>query len=143
MAKVRDDARLFLGHDKAGRDGVELKAELLPDGKTLTHVLRGVVDVELGVVERVGNERRRQVMDTVAHVRQHRQHGGKRDLAVTAHIVNQQQLVFFMRVSLVSGTAQQPCSATKCSAGGVVGGGERYEGQIVAERFRKWGLFAP
>ena len=92
VAKVRDDTRLFLGHDKAGRDGVELKAELLPDGKTLTHVLRGVVDVELGVVERVGNERRRQVMDTVAHVRQHRQHGGKRDLAVTAHIVNQQQL---------------------------------------------------
>lgn len=28
VAKVRDDARLFLGHDKAGRDGVELKTEL-------------------------------------------------------------------------------------------------------------------
>ena len=92
VAKVRDDARLFLGHDKAGRDGVELKAELLPDSEALTHVLGGVVDVELGVVERVRNERRRQVMDTVAHVRQHRQHGGKRDLAIAAHIVDQQQL---------------------------------------------------
>ena len=47
-----------------------------------------------------------------------------------------------MERTLVSGTAQQRHSATKCSAGGVVGRGERYEGQIVAERFRKWGLFA-
>ena len=92
VAKVRDDTRLFLGHDKAGRDSVELKAELLPDGKTLAHVLRGVVDVELGVVERIGNKGRRQVVDAIAHMRQHRQHGGKRDLAVAAHIVDQQQL---------------------------------------------------
>ena len=89
VAKVRDDARLFLGHDKAGRDGVELKAELFPDSEAL---LGGVVDVELGIVERIGHKCRRQVMDTVAHVRQHRQHGGKRDLAVAAHIVDQQQL---------------------------------------------------
>lgn len=92
MAEVRDDARLFLGHDKAGRDGVELKAELLPDSEALADILRGVVDVELGVVERIGNEGRRQVVNAIAHVRQHRQHGGKRDLAVTAHIVDQQQL---------------------------------------------------
>ena len=92
VAKIRDDARLFLGHDKAGRDGVELKAEFFPDGKTLTHVLRGVVDVELGIVERIGHKCRRQIVDTVTHVRQHRQHGGKRDLAVAAHIVDQQQL---------------------------------------------------
>ena len=92
VAEVRNDARLFLGHDKAGRDGVELKAELLPDGEALAHVLGGVVDVELGIVERIGNERRWQVVDAVAHVRQHRQHGGKRDLAVAAHIVDQQQL---------------------------------------------------
>ena len=50
------------------------------------------MDVELGIVERIGHQRRRQVMDTVAHVRQHRQHGGERDLAVAAHIVDQQQL---------------------------------------------------
>ena len=92
MAEVRNDARLFLGHDKAGRDGVELKAELLPDGEALAHVLGGVVDVELGIVERIGHKCRRQVVDAVAHVRQHRQHGGKRDLAVAAHIVDQQQL---------------------------------------------------
>ena len=92
VAKVRDDACLFLGHDKAGRDGVEFKAELLPDGETLADILRGVVDVELGVVERIGNEGRRQVVDAIAHVRQHRQHGRKRDLAVAAHIVDQQQL---------------------------------------------------
>ena len=89
VAKVRDDARLFLGHDKAGRDGVELKAELLPDSEALAHILRGVMDVELGVVERIGNEGRRQVVDAIAHVRQHRQHGRKRDLAVAAHIVDQ------------------------------------------------------
>ena len=92
MAKVRDDARLFLGHDKAGRDSVELKPELLPDSEALTHVLRGVVDVELGVVERIGNMGRRLVVDAIAHMRQHRQHGGERDLAVAAHIVDQQQL---------------------------------------------------
>ena len=43
-----------------------------------------------------------------------------------------------MSVPLGSGAAQQRHSATKCSAGGVASGGERYEGQIVAERFRKW-----
>ena len=92
VAEVRNDARLFLGHDKAGGDGVELKAELLPDGEALAHVLGGVVDVELGIVERIGNERRWQVVNAIAHMRQHRQHGGKRDLAVAAHIVDQQQL---------------------------------------------------
>ena len=92
VAKVRDDARLFLGHDKAGRDGVELKPELLPDSEALAHVLGGVMDVELGIVERIGHQRRRQVVDAIAHVRQHRQHGGERDLAVAAHIVDQQQL---------------------------------------------------
>ncbi|CDA35302.1 unknown [Collinsella sp. CAG:166] len=92
VTEVRNDTRLFLGHDKAGRDGVELKAEFLPDGETLTHVLRGVVDVELGIVERIGHQRRRQVVDAVAHMRQHRKHGGKRDLAIAAHIVDQQQL---------------------------------------------------
>ena len=77
---------------RSSRDGVELKAEFFPDGKTLTHVLGGVVDVELGIVERIGHKCRRQIVDTVTHVRQHRQHGGKRDLAVAAHIVDQQQL---------------------------------------------------
>ena len=92
MAKVRDDARLLLGHDKAGRDSIKFKAELLPDSEALAHVLRGVVNVELGIVERIGNERRRQVVDAIAHVRQYRQHGRERDLAVAAHIVDQQQL---------------------------------------------------
>ena len=43
-----------------------------------------------------------------------------------------------MSVSLGSGAAQQRHSATKFSAGDVVSGVERHEGQIVAERLRKW-----
>ena len=93
MAKIGDDARLFLRNDKTGGDGIELKAQLFPDSKAFTHVFGSVVNIELGVIERIGHQGRRQVMNAITHVREHGQHGRKRHLAIAAHVVDQQKLL--------------------------------------------------
>ena len=112
MAKIGNNARFFFRHNEAGGNSVELKPKIFPNSKTLAHVLRSVVNIELGIIERIGHQGGRQVMDAVPHVREHGQHGRKRHFAVAAHIVDQQKLLGVVHLSPL--TIQTPLRRRDC-----------------------------
>lgn len=91
---VADELCLFLGIHIARANGVAAESELFPDGQRSANVVGGVKYVEKAVIKGVRDECRRQIESRMTQIRQHGQHGSHADLAVSDHIVYEENLHF-------------------------------------------------
>ena len=80
---------LSLRTDKACGDGIESEAQFFPNRKDALHIVGGLHDIELSVVQRIGNQRRGHVIDRIAHITQYGKHGCRGHLAVACQVVDE------------------------------------------------------
>ena len=92
LAVCRDDLGLSLRSDEARGDGIEAKAQLLPNWKNALDVVGGVKNVELAIVQRIAYQSGRQVIGGEPHIRKDGKHGCRGHLAIACHVVDQKYL---------------------------------------------------
>lgn len=92
LAIVGDERGLLLTEHQSGANGIETETKLAPHGDGATHIVGRFQHVEPTVVERVGNERRRQIIGRMAKIGQDGQHSHHAYMAVAYHIIDEQNL---------------------------------------------------
>ena len=87
-----DNVHLLRRGQKARGDAVKGEAQLLPHGNGLFHIVGGIQDGELPIIQGVGHQGGGEVVDIMPHVGQNRQHGGQSDLSISRHVVDDQNI---------------------------------------------------
>ena len=75
--------------DKTSGDGIERESQFFPNRKDALHIVGGFHDIELPVVQRIGDQSRGHVIHRIAHITQYGQHGGRCHLAVACQVVDE------------------------------------------------------
>ena len=91
-AVVGHDACLFFTEHQSGAYRIEAEAQPLPDRERAAHVVGGLHDVEVAVVEGVGDECCGEVIDGMALVGEDGQHGYHAYIAVAYDVVDKEDL---------------------------------------------------
>ena len=68
-------------------DGIETESQFLPHGQCTSYIFRGVLDIELSIVESIRHKCCRQTIRRNAQIREDRQHGPHAYLAISHNVV--------------------------------------------------------
>ena len=101
LAEASHNVCLFLGYDKPRRNGIEGKAQFIPDLQRLFHVFRRFQDIELPIIQRIGYDGRRQIIHIVFHMGQNGHHRCQCYFSIPRYIIDQQNFFVHLHNSLL------------------------------------------